>query len=563
MKILLLTHSFNSLTQRFYVELKDMGHNISVEFDINDEVTQEAVELFNPDLILAPYLKRKISQSIWKTVLTIIVHPGVRGDRGPSALDWAILNGEKKWGVTFIEASNELDGGAVWAWEEFPMRVAPKSSTYRNEVTEASVKCLHTLLKCVGNKNSTPELISNSNKVNGKYNPKMTQSDRAINWSSHTTDEVLKRIHCSDGFPGVKDTLFDENYFLYNTQIEPTLKGKPGDIIAVSENSICRATVDGAVWIGHLKKAKKNNHTYLKLPATKVLSEKLKNIPHIDSNIVSDISTEITQGIAIIRFPFYNGAMSTTQCNQLRCAVEEVKEKSPKIIVLMGGEEFWSNGLHLHKIENSQSPSHASFENIEAMNDIVLRLINTPNSWVISAIKGNAGAGGVFLALAGDTVLIRDGVVLNPHYKSMGNLYGSEYWTYLLPKKVGNEHSVKITDNRLPISAKSSKKLGLVDKVFNCSKEDFESHVLFYAKELLQNQNIDTLIKDKQTQREKDEAKKRLVSYREEELEKMRLNFFGFDPSYHVARYNFVYKRPISRTPLHLAIHRKINRKDS
>ena len=48
---------------------------------------------------------------------------------------------------------------------------------------------------------------------------------------------------------------------------------------------------------------------------------------------------------------------------------------------------------------------------------------------------GNAGAGGVFLSLAADEVWMRDGVILNPHYKDMGNLYGSEYWTYLLPAR--------------------------------------------------------------------------------------------------------------------------------
>ncbi len=36
----------------------------------------------------------------------------------------------------------------------------------------------------------------------------------------------------------------------------------------------------------------------------------------------------------------------------------------------------------------------------------------------------------------------------------------------------------------------------------------------------------------------------------------MKLNFFGFDPSYHVARYHFVCKVPRSRTPLYLARHR-------
>lgn len=44
--------------------------------------------------------------------------------------------------------------------------------------------------------------------------------------------------------------------------------------------------------------------------------------------------------------------------------------------------------------------------------------------------------------------------------------------------------------------------------------------------------------------------------YREEELARMKLNFYGFDPSYHVARYHFVYKMPKARTPGYLARHR-------
>ena len=53
MRILFLTHAFNSLAQRLYVELGELGHEISVEFDINDTVALEAVESFRPDLIIA------------------------------------------------------------------------------------------------------------------------------------------------------------------------------------------------------------------------------------------------------------------------------------------------------------------------------------------------------------------------------------------------------------------------------------------------------------------------------------------------------------------------------
>ena len=42
MRILLLCHSFNSLSQRLFAVLKAGGHELSVELDISDSVTEEA-----------------------------------------------------------------------------------------------------------------------------------------------------------------------------------------------------------------------------------------------------------------------------------------------------------------------------------------------------------------------------------------------------------------------------------------------------------------------------------------------------------------------------------------
>ena len=111
MKILFLIHAFNSLSQRLFVELTAAGHEVSIELDINDDTTREAVDLFAPEVILAPYLRRAIPRDIWENHLCLILHPGIKGDRGPSALDWAILNDETHWGVTCLQAAAELDAG--------------------------------------------------------------------------------------------------------------------------------------------------------------------------------------------------------------------------------------------------------------------------------------------------------------------------------------------------------------------------------------------------------------------------------------------------------------------
>jgi Methionyl-tRNA formyltransferase len=99
MRILLLATSFNALTQRIYVELAERGHELSVELDVNDDGAAEAMRLFRPELVIAPFLRRAIPEAVWRNVRCLIVHPGPVGDRGPAALDWAILEGRATWGT--------------------------------------------------------------------------------------------------------------------------------------------------------------------------------------------------------------------------------------------------------------------------------------------------------------------------------------------------------------------------------------------------------------------------------------------------------------------------------
>jgi putative two-component system hydrogenase maturation factor HypX/HoxX len=149
-----------------------------------------------------------------------------------------------------------------------------------------------------------------------------------------------------------------------------------------------------------------------------------------------------------------------------------------------------------------------------------------------------------------------ENVVLNPHYKDMGNLYGSEYWTYLLPRRVGKKNAQRITQARLPMGTAEAHRLGLIDRILPSSSCADCTAISLTARALSTDKGLDARLVQKRRQRDADEAEKPLASYRTEELERMRLTFYGFDPSYHVARYNFVHRVPKSRTPLTLARHR-------
>jgi putative two-component system hydrogenase maturation factor HypX/HoxX len=172
-------------------------------------------------------------------------------------------------------------------------------------------------------------------------------------------------------------------------------------------------------------------------------------------------------------------------------------------------------------------------------------------------MRGAAGAGGVFLSLAADEVWMGANVVLNPHYKDMGNLYGSEYWTYLLPKRVGAARAREIAHARLPMGVEEAMRLGLASARLPADAIRADEDIRARARALTADAaGLTRRIEAKRRQRAEDEAVKPLAAYREEELARMKRNFFGFDPSYHVARYNFIRKIAKSRTPLTLAVHR-------
>ncbi|MGB0683836.1 MAG: enoyl-CoA hydratase-related protein [Magnetovibrionaceae bacterium] len=559
MRILLLTHAFNSLTQRLFVDLIRDGHEVSVEFDINDEVTREAVSLWQPDVLIAPFLKRAIPEDVWRSTLCWIVHPGIIGDRGPSALDWAILNGEPDWGVTLLQAEAEMDAGPIWASRTFPMRAASKGSLYRREVTEAAAASVAEAIAKLAQGGFVPTPLAEAAPLRiGELRPLCRQSDRAIDWQKDTTEQVLAKIRSADGMPGLLDRAGDQACYLFDADPAPGLSGPPGQWIARSGLTLARATTDGAVWIGH---ARVKAADAIKLPAAFALPEIAQDLARVERASGSGIIRyeEDPDGeIGLLHFPLYNGAFGTGHCQALAHAVRDAAERPTKVLCLMGGPDFWSNGLHLNLIENAGSAADESWANINAIDDLVLAILSCTTKHVIAGVQGNAGAGGVFMALAADEVVARNGVILNPHYKNMGNLYGSEYWTYLLPRRAGEEAAKKVTQARHPMGVDEAKELGLVDAIIETSDEaEFRAVICERAYAWLDQPDAEDLLAEKAERRAADEAEKPLSAYREAELSRMKMNFYGFDPSYHVARYNFVQKVAKSHTPRVIAPHRR------
>jgi len=596
MKILFIITSFNSLSQKVYVELKKLDHVIHIEYFINEnyiENIKNKISNYNPDMIICPFLTKKIPEEIYNNYLVLILHPGIPGDAGPSSLDWAIYYNEELWGVTLLKADNEFDKGPIVDYKIFNMpkrENLTKSSLYRKEIVDASKEII---INTVNKYTNCKKIDFLNIDKKGKSRPLMNQKYRKVDFNANNTNEIFKNINMSDSQPGVlinikcvynniKNTykfILSNNldkvndYYMYGAHIESLnyiinydiyKNADIGEIFMQRDHAICIKTKDSALWVTHLRKSKNKNDNfkglYVKLPAIYSISkfnDKIFNInkSHIIynkklNNTFQEIYYEINGNVSNVYFNFYNGAMSTYQCRKMIHVLNEIINNDEiKIVVLFGGNEYFSNGINLCTIQESFDPSIESWKNINAINDIV-EIILTSNKYFISAIKGNCGAGGVTMAISSDYVISKESVIFNMHYKGMG-LYGSEYWTYILPKRIGKKKTKELVDNVLPIDTIYAKKIGLIDEYINENSYAFEQDILKYINSCIIN-NINILIEDKKKTINEDFDKIQKCRYNE--LKIMKENFFDKNSSYHELRSNFVKKINPLKTPNNISL---------
>jgi putative two-component system protein, hydrogenase maturation factor HypX/HoxX len=304
------------------------------------------------------------------------------------------------------------------------------------------------------------------------------------------------------------------------------------------------------VWITHLKRP-----DLFKLPATRALelAGVELDVPEIDVPVHAPLPADHTWreisytehgGVGYLHFDFYNGAMSTDQCRRLLEAYRYARSRrQTKVIVLAGGSDFFSNGIHLNVIEAAQDAGEESWWNLHAIDDVVREVIETDSHITISALAGDAAAGGVPFAIAADHVVAREDVVLNPYYQHMGGLYGSEYWTYLMPRRIGAELTAELTSAPFrAIGTRRAVEIGLLDAAFGADVASFHAQVRGLAERLARHDDHARWLEDKRRRRARDEQAKPLSVYRTEELARSHECFFGDDRSYHEARSRFVYK---------------------
>ena len=268
LRIMLLCNQENGLTKLVKLILQQRGAEVKTHEVESSEALLERSNREDYHLIVCPFLTKRVPKDIWENTEKpcLIVHPGIAGDRGMSSLDWAIKENQPSWGVTVLQAAEEMDAGSIWSTVEFPV---PKNSTktglYNGSVADNAMEAVIDAVERFKLGVPPRDLDYSDPDVRGTLKSRMTYKERCLDWNV-PADIIVRKIRMSDTQPGCKarpsnlgrDVIVFGGHVQERTQsteIQQLLDASSvGDIAAQKHGAVLLKSGDGnGVWITHMK----------------------------------------------------------------------------------------------------------------------------------------------------------------------------------------------------------------------------------------------------------------------------------------------------------------------
>lgn len=183
------------------VKITAKKHNIDIiqPKDINN--LKDEIKGLNPDLIILT----AYSQILKKDILEIPkygclnIHPSILPKyRGPSPIQTAILNGDKKTGITIYLMDEKIDHGKIISICEFPISLIINCQELSEELAQKGAELLIETIPKLINGKITPFA---QNEKEATYTKIIRKEDGRINWRQ-SSKKIERRIRAYNKWPG-------------------------------------------------------------------------------------------------------------------------------------------------------------------------------------------------------------------------------------------------------------------------------------------------------------------------------------------------------------------------
>jgi methionyl-tRNA formyltransferase len=171
--------------------------------------------------------------------------------RGPSSINWPIIQGDEKTGLSIFWPDNGLDTGPILMQKEVPIRDDDTlGSLYFNHLLPMGVESMLEGVDLVRD-GKAPKIVQDDSKAT--YEGWCRAEDVEIDWS-RPTQEVWNLIRGANPQPGAWTRHGDSTVKIFDCAKQRTVDGAgPGQVTAVGDEGISVACADGQIQIQRLR----------------------------------------------------------------------------------------------------------------------------------------------------------------------------------------------------------------------------------------------------------------------------------------------------------------------
>ena len=163
--------------------------------------------------------------------------------RGAAPVQWAIIRGHDRSGVSIMRMEEGLDSGPVLYRVEEPIRPDESAAELGMRLSEIGAESLVEVLALMEGEAVSEEPQDHDRAT---YAPKLSREDARIDWS-RPAEEIARRIRGMDDVPGAWSRLDGKPVKLFRPVVEPR-EGKPGTVLeADPSEGVVVAAGTGAV----------------------------------------------------------------------------------------------------------------------------------------------------------------------------------------------------------------------------------------------------------------------------------------------------------------------------
>ena len=212
----------------------------------------EELSVLKPDIIVVVAYGKILPVSIltFPPLGCVNVHASLLPRyRGAAPIQWALINGEEKTGITTMLMDAGLDTGDMLLTEEVVIEEEDNAYTLSQRLSQAGASLLVKTLKGLHNRMLKP--VPQSGKPT--FAPPLTKENGRINWSL-SAREIFNLIRGTYPWPGAYCFLNGEKLHIIKAKAEDhSIKGPVGRIEQISGSEIRVSTGEGILAIAEVK----------------------------------------------------------------------------------------------------------------------------------------------------------------------------------------------------------------------------------------------------------------------------------------------------------------------